>query len=86
MIKSTVRATATNQESRVAEAPKAARSNPGHAMLLNISTYGVVVAFGALWFEFFRNLAALPSIDVLAFPFLGFWCHGRRPLAFVLGG
>jgi hypothetical protein len=30
-------------------------------MLLNISTYAVVVAFGALWFEFFRNVAALPK-------------------------
>jgi len=50
-----------NQQSRVIEAPNAAQSKPGHAMLLNISRYAVVVAFGALWFEFFRNLAALPK-------------------------
>jgi hypothetical protein len=56
-----VRAMATNQELRVVEAPKAAQTEPGHAMLLNISTYVVVVAFAALWFEFFRNLAALPK-------------------------
>jgi len=31
------------------------------AVLLNISTCVVVVAFGALWFEFFRNLATLPK-------------------------
>jgi hypothetical protein len=59
--RSTGRAMATNQELRVAEATKAARSKPGRAMLLNISTYAVVLAFGALWFEFFRNLAALPK-------------------------
>jgi hypothetical protein len=59
--KSTVRAMATNQKSRAVEAPKAAQSKPGHAMLLNISTYAVVVAFAALWFEFFHNLAALPK-------------------------
>ena len=45
----------------VVEAPKAAQTKPDHAMLLNISTYAVVVAFGALWFEFFRNVAALPK-------------------------
>ena len=48
-----------NQE--FAEAPKAAQTKPGHAILLNIGTYAVVVAFSALWFEFFRNLAALPK-------------------------
>jgi hypothetical protein len=50
-----------NQQSRVVEAPNAAQFKSGHAMLLNISRYAVVVAFGALWFEFFRNLAALPK-------------------------
>jgi hypothetical protein len=58
MIKSTVRAMATNEELRAVEAPKAAQSESGHA---NISTYAVMVAFGALWFEFFRNHAALPK-------------------------
>jgi hypothetical protein len=61
VIKSTVRAMATNQKLRVPEAPKAAQSKSGHAMLLNISKYAVVVAFAALWFEFFRNLATLPK-------------------------
>ena len=51
----------TNQKLHVVEAPKAAQTKPGHAMLLNISTYAVVVAFGALWFEFSRNVAALPK-------------------------
>jgi hypothetical protein len=59
--KSTVRAMTANQKSRVVEPSKAAQSEPGHAMVLNISTYAVVIAFGALWFEFFRNLAALPK-------------------------
>jgi hypothetical protein len=61
MIKSTVRAMATNQKLRAAEAPTAAQSKSGHAMLLNIGKYAVVVAFAALWFEFFRNLATLPK-------------------------
>jgi hypothetical protein len=60
VIKSTVRAMATNQKLRVPEA-QAAQSKSGHAMLLNISKYAVVVAFAALWFEFFRNLATLPK-------------------------
>jgi hypothetical protein len=59
--KGTVRAMTTNQELRAVEAPKVARTKPGHAVLLNISKYAVVVGFGALWFEFFRNLATLPK-------------------------
>jgi hypothetical protein len=52
---------ATNQKLRVVGELKAQQAKARDAVLLNISTCVVVVAFGALWFEFFRNLATLPK-------------------------
>jgi hypothetical protein len=52
---------ATNEKLRAVEELKAQQAKASDGVLLSISTCVVVVAFGALWFEFFRNLATLPK-------------------------
>jgi hypothetical protein len=37
------------------------QTESGSPTLVSIGTFALIVAFGALWFEFFRNIAALPS-------------------------
>jgi hypothetical protein len=54
-----------NKKFRIFEAPKARQTKPDYAMLFSISTCAVIVAFAALWFEFFRNLATLPRALML---------------------
>jgi hypothetical protein len=40
---------------------KSSNSPTGHgSSLAGLSTCAVIIAFGALWFEFFRNIATLP--------------------------
>jgi hypothetical protein len=50
---------ATNRTFRIVKSRSPTES--GLPTLVSIGTFALIVAFGALWFEFFRNIAALPS-------------------------
>jgi hypothetical protein len=54
-----VRAMTANRKFRIVKSQSPTESYL--ATLVSIGTFALIVAFGALWLEFFRNIAALPS-------------------------
>ena len=55
---------ATSRKLRIAESPSETvpQTEPGSSTTLMTSrACAVILAFGALWFEFLRNLASLPK-------------------------
>jgi hypothetical protein len=57
-------AVATDRKLRIVESPSEALPQTELVPLtapMTVSTCAVILAFGGLWLEFFRNVAALPS-------------------------
>jgi hypothetical protein len=54
-------AMAANRKLRIVETQSRAPPESGSSTLVGITTCAMILAFGTLWFEFFRNLATLPK-------------------------